>query len=136
MTRPAASISTRTRKFVFLAALGVLLGCATAIAAEARFKIVQRAYDNFLLDNRNHYLSCQDLPPKREVERIVGQHQNVIEQIERVAPGSVGVEIDDTTCPARADLLIWYGTHQQRVAIEKIIGADTFFGVPYRLQNR
>jgi hypothetical protein len=136
MTHPAASRRNRSRKFVFLAILGVLLGCATAIAAEARFKVAQRAYDNFALDNRNHYLSCQDLPFKSEVERIVGQHQDTIEQIEQVAPGSVGVEIDDISCPARADLLIWYGTHQERVAIEKIIGADTFFGVPYRLQNR
>jgi hypothetical protein len=66
----------------------------------------------------------------------VEQHEEVIQQIRQVAPGFVGVEIDSSTCDGKADLLIWYGTHQQRIAIEKIIGDNIFFGIPYRLQNR
>jgi hypothetical protein len=110
--------------------------CAVGLVGEAQFKILRRAYDNYVLDNQNHYLACEDLPTSVEVERIVEQHQDVIQQIERVAPGFVGVEIDASTCEGRADLLIWYGSHQQRTEIEKIIDADTFFGIPYRLQNR
>ena len=110
--------------------------CAIATMVELQFKVLRRAYDYFILDNRNHYLSCQDLPPRIEVERIMEQHSDVIQQIQRVAPGFVGVEIDSLTCEGKADLLIWYGTHQQRVAIEQIIAGDTFFGIPYRLQNR
>lgn len=97
---------------------------------------MQRGYDNFILDNRNHYLSCNDLPTKGEVERIVEQHEDAIQKIQQIAPGFVGVEIDSLTCEGKADLLIWYGTHQQRLTIEEIIAGDTFFGVPYRLQNR
>lgn len=124
------------RKKILLLVIGLLLSCTLAIIVEPRFNIAQRGYDNFVLDNRNHYLSCRDLPAKIEVERVVEQHWDVIQQIEQVAPGFVGVEIDTSICNGKADLLIWYGTHQQRIGIEKIIGADTFFGIPYRLQNR
>lgn len=113
--------------------IGLLLVCAMV---EWQFNIVRGAYDNFVMDNRNHYLSCNELPTKLEVEKIVEEHQDVIGQIEQVAPGFVGVEIDSLTCEGKADLLIWYGTHEQRIDIEKIIAADTFFEIPYRLQNR
>ena len=121
---------------IVLLLVGLLIICMTAVAVETRLKVIQRAYDNFVLDNRNHYLSCQDLPTKIEVERIIAQHRDVVRQIQEVAPGFVGVEIDSLTCEGQADLLIWYGSHQQRVAIEEIIASDTFFGIPYRLQNR
>jgi hypothetical protein len=129
-------MKSKLPKNIFLPVIGLLLVCALATVVEMRFKIMQRGYDHFVLDNRNHYLPCQDLPAKIEVERIVAQHADVIQQIQQVAPGSVGIEIDSLTCEGKADLLIWYGTHPQRIAIEKIISADTFFGVPYRLQNR
>lgn len=56
-------------------------------------------------------------------------------QIEQVNPGLVGVEIDHP-CPSHADIVFWYASHQDRLAIEEFIGGDTFFGIPYRLQNR
>ncbi len=128
-------MKSNLRKSIYLLIIGVVLICAAIIIVEAHSKLLQRAYDNYVLDNRNHYLSCQDLPTETEAERIVEQHHDLIQQIRAVAPGLVGVEIE-TACSGKADLLIWYGTHQQRLAIEKIIGGDTFFGIPYRLQNR
>ena len=130
------SMKNKPRKNALLLLIVLLLTCMTAMFIETRFKVLQRGYDHFIMDNRNHYLSCQDLPAKIEVERIVEQHRDVIQRIQQVAPGFVGVEIDSLTCEGKADLLIWYGTHQQRVAIEQIIAGDTFFGIPYRLQNR
>ena len=35
----------------------------------------------------------------------------------------------------KGDIEISYPSHKDRVIIEKIIGADTFFGIPYRLRN-
>jgi hypothetical protein len=130
------SMKNKLRKNISLLMIGLFLACALTTLVEMQFKVLRRGYDQFVLDNRNHYLSCQGLPPKIKVERIVEQHQDVIQQIGQVAPGFVGVEIDSLTCEGKADLLIWYGTHQQRVAIEEIIADDTFFGIPYRLQNR
>ena len=116
--------------------IGFFLLCALGILLETRFRLVQRGYDNFILDNRNHYLSCEDLPATADVEIIVEQHRDIMQQIRDVAPDFVDVEVDSATCEGKADLLIRYGTHQQRIAIEEIIGGDTFFGIPYRLQNR
>ena len=129
-------MKNKLHRNIFLQVIGLLLICALAIFVEMQFKIVQRGYDNFVLDNRNHYLPCQDLPTKIEVERIVAQHEEIIQQIQQIAPGFIGIEIDSSNCEGKADLLIWYGTHEQRIAIEKIINGDTFFGMPYRLQNR
>ena len=126
-------MKNRLWKNVSILAIGLLLVCAIA---QWQLKVIQRAYDQFVLDNRNHYLSCNDLPTKLEVQRIVDRHRDVIQEIEQIAPGFVGIEIDTLICQGKADLLIWYGTHEQRIAIEEIIGGDTFFGSPYRLQNR
>ena len=112
-------MKNKLQRDAFLLMIGVVLTCVTATILEARFKVLQRGYDHFVLDNRDHYLSCQDLPTKVEVENIVEQYKDVIQQIEQVAPGFVGIEIDSLTCDGKADLLIWYGTHQQRIAIEK-----------------
>jgi Holliday junction resolvasome RuvABC endonuclease subunit len=116
--------------------LVILIACLGVIAIESQIKIVHRIYDNFVLDNKNHYLPCEELPTEADVSRIVEQHRDKIRAIEQVNPGFVGVEIDTFTCPGQADLVIWYASHQNRLAIEEIIGGDTFFGVPYRLQNR
>ena len=127
--------NSRLRK-VLLLLFWLSLSCAIATLIETRFHVTQRGYDNFILDNRNHYLPCEDLPTKAEVERVMKQHADIVQQIQQIAPGFTGVEIDAVTCEGKADLLIWYGTHQQRIAVEEAIGAETFFGIPYRLQNR
>jgi hypothetical protein len=88
------------------------------------------------MDNENHYLPCDKLPTESEVRAIVQQHQDIIQAIEQVNPGLVGVDVDSLTCPGKADLVIWYASHQNRLEIKTIIGNDRFFGVPYRLQNR
>jgi hypothetical protein len=71
-----------------------------------------------------------------EVRRVMEAHQDVIVRIEQINPGFIGVEVDTTTCAGKADIIFWYGTHQDRVLIESIIGDDTFYGVPYRLRNQ
>lgn len=125
-----------SRRNIILLMVGLLIICLIAVALETQFKGIQRAYDELVLDNRNHYLSCQELPTKLEVERTLEQHKDIVQKIEQIAPGFVGVEMGSLSCRGKADLLIWYGTHQQRIAIEKIVDGDTFFGIPYRLQNR
>lgn len=127
----------RRRRGVVLAMviLVALAACVIVALVEPQTKFIRRLVDDALYDNRNHYLPCEQLPPLAEVERVLEEHQDVIRQIEAVNPGLVGVDV--TTCGAgHADLTFWYATHQDRVAIEQIIGSDTFFGVPYNLNNR
>ena len=75
-------------------------------------------------------------PTEAIIRQIVHDNQATVLEIEGVNPGLVGVDIETTSCPGKADLIIWYTSHQDRLAIEGIIGNDTFFGVPFRLQNR
>jgi hypothetical protein len=110
--------------------------CLGAFVLEAQAKILRRAIDDLVYDNWNHYLPCEKMPAEPEVRRVMAEHPEIIQQIEQVNPGQVGVEIDPSTCPGKADLVIWYASHLNRLAIEEIIAGETFFGIPYRLQNR
>ena len=123
-------ISTR-----LMAVLALIL-CVGLWIIEIQTRFLRRTYDNLVLDNRNHYLPCEQLPPEANVKQVMETHQDVIEKIKQVTPGFVGVEMDTSTCPGKADIIFWYGTHQDRLLIESIISDDTFYGIPYRLRNQ
>jgi len=130
------SKSVQFAKISVILILAIVVACGCIFVIEAQTKIVRRAYDNFILDNENHYLPCEKLPTETEVSKVIQEHQDMIRAIEQVNPGLVGVDMDTMTCSGKADLIIWYATHQDRVEIKRLIGEDTFFGVPYRMQNR
>ncbi len=123
-----------SRIIIFLLLLFTL--CIIVILIEAQTNSIRRIFDDFIYDNQNHYLSCEKLPNKAEVAKIIAEHQDVIRDIEAVNPGLVGVEIDTTACQGKADIIFWYASHENRLAIQEIIADETFFGIPYRLQNR
>ena len=123
-------------RFVLAALLLTLILGAGIWIMEAQTKFLRRTYDEIVLDNRNHYLSCAQLPTEVEVRHVMEEHQQTIKRINQINPGFVGMEIDSSTCPGKADILFWYGTHQDRLRIEEIIAGETFYGIPYRLQNR
>lgn len=114
----------------------ILILCVGIWILEAQTKFLRRTYDELVLDNRNHYLACEQLPSEAEVTQVMEDHQDALKKIEQVDPGFVGVEMDASTCPGKADILFWYGSHEDRLRIEDIIAGKTFYGVPYRLQNR
>lgn len=121
-------------KFLLLGVLIFLL--LAAVVAESQTKFIRRFYDNVVMDNRNHYLSCDRLPTITKVTDVVEKHKDTIEQIEQIHPGQIGLEVDSFSCPGKADIIIWYASHEDRIKIEQIINDETFFGIPYRLQNR
>ena len=110
------------------------LCCATAVFL-VRGHVLGRLYNDVVLDNYDHFLPCEKLPTSAKVNRILDEHEDVLEAIRDVNPGFIFVEIDDHTCPGRADIIISFATHQDRLAIEEILGGHTFFGVPCRLRN-
>ena len=128
-------IKNLTRSIISVLAI-VLILCVGILIFESQTKFFRKTYDEFVLDNRNHYLSCKQLPLEDEVRLVMEAHQDVIEKIENINPGFVGVEIDSSTCPGKADIIFWYGTHHDRLQIESIIGDDTFYGIAYRLRNQ
>jgi hypothetical protein len=131
-----SSLTARVRSGGLILAVLACAACLALLIVEARTRSIRRFMDDVIYDNRSHYLPCEKLPEFSYVESVAAGHRDVIQQIEQINPGNVGVEIDATTCPGKADLLIWYGSHADRLSIEAILGADTFFGIPYRLQNR
>jgi hypothetical protein len=127
---------SKSRRIIASILLLMAAVCLGAIAIESQTRIIRRSYDNLVLDNRNHYVPCEKLPTEAEARAILQQHQDIVQAIEQVNPGHVGVDVDSSACPGKADLLIWYASHQNRLTIEAIIGGDIFLGIPYRLQNR
>ena len=123
------------RSTLTLLALSSIL-CMGLLIYESQTKFFRKTYDEVVLDNRNHYLSCEQLPSESEARRVMEAHQDIIEKIEQINPGFVGVEMDTSACPGKADIIFWYGTHQDRLLIEGIIADDTFYGIPYRLINQ
>ena len=123
-------------RFVFIVLLWTLVLCMGIWILEVQTKFIRKTYDEVILDNRNHYLSCEQLPTDAEVRQVLDQHRDLIKKIEQIHPGSVGVEMDTSVCPGKADLIFWYGTHNERLLIEDMIAGERFYGIPYRLQNR
>ena len=115
--------------------LTVCVLCGATAAFLSRGNVLGRLYNDIVLDNHDHFLPCEGLPTSTEVNRIVDEHEDVLKAIKDINPGHIFVEIDDYTCPGRADIIISYATHKDRLAIEEIIGGHTFFGVPCRFRN-
>ena len=125
----------KSYRIAFLIVILILLCIAGTVLAESQVHVFQRLWDDIILDNRNIYLSCDKLPTVEMVEQAMAEHDDTIQAIEAVNPGMVQVMIDTMVCPGRAALWIQYPSHQDRVAIERLIGGDLFYGIPYRLQN-
>jgi hypothetical protein len=125
----------RARVRIFTVVVVLVVACVGILFVEAQTKTMRRWIDDVIYDNRNHNLLCEQLPSVSEVEKVLEEHHNVIQQIEAVNPGFVGIEVN--TCgTGNADITFWYGSHQDRIVIEQIIGGASFFGTPYNLQNR
>lgn len=120
---------------IFTAVVVLVAACVGVLILEAQTKMMRRWIDDVIYDNQNHYLDCEQLPSRAKVMKVLEEHHDVIQQIEAVNPGFVGIEVN--TCDLEnADITFWYGSHQDRIVIEQIIGGDRFFGVPYNLHNR
>ena len=113
----------------------LLAACCGAVFFLARSHVLAGLYNEIVLDNYDHFLPCEKLPTAAEVHRILEANQETVEAIKAVNPGFVWVEVDESSCPGRADMVIYYAGHQDRLAIEKILGGHTFYGVPCRFRN-
>ena len=122
------------KKRLYLIVIGLLILAGLFICFRTHF--LRRMVDDMLYDNYNHYLACEDLPQKDEIEQTLAEHTDIIDQIRLISP-DVDISIDDMLChdSDHSDLVISYASHSQRVAVEDIIGGKTFFGIPVRWRN-
>jgi hypothetical protein len=118
---------------VVLAVLAVSALCLVAGPPVAR-RAVAQFYER-TLGNREHLLGCADLPTTEDVEQTLLGHQDTADRIKRVNPGHTVIYVDTSRCPGKADIVILFATVEDSRAIRRIIGGDTFFGMPYRMYN-
>ncbi|MFX1535835.1 MAG: hypothetical protein ACFFDI_16595 [Promethearchaeota archaeon] len=104
----------------------LVVGCIIIISGGVFVYSIYRTYV--------YGIPCEELPNIEEVRRIVQEHQDKIEEIENTSPGNVWVEINER-CEGKGELFIYYDTIATRNKIIDIIGAETFYGVPYRMFN-
>ncbi len=123
---------TKQRLSIILLSLSLLV-----VISEKKVHLIARLYDDWILDNKNHYVPCDKLPDKKMVERVMKEQQAKIKEIENIAPDRIFISMGDggRNCENKADIVIYYGSHNQRKQIKKIIGGNTFFGIPYRLKT-
>lgn len=115
--------------------LAVAVAVIVGIGVECTTHLFTNALSSIVYDNRKHGVGCEGLPSLSEVERIVQEHQEVIEEIRNINPGFIRVEIaSPARCPEKGEIYIEYASHKDRVRIEELIG-ETFFGVPWRGVN-
>ena len=123
----------------FLMIVGILIGVS-------QFPNTFWGYWNeFVLNNRDHFASCDELPTINQVSTVLNIHQRLVEQIEAINPEKVFVSMGTSPfhyvnqvveCPGKADLLITYVSSEDKTAIEKILRLEEFSILPYRMRNR
>lgn len=124
-----------------------------------------RLYTDKILDNREHYISCQGLPTVAEVEKVVSEHRPELEQLVKkiskeyadvdVAPQVVWEtersELTDRFPDGRSSFNITWGEQEckgnsrgdikvwyMKHKDREVIEktwGNTFYGIPYRGQN-
>lgn len=126
------------KKFKIITLSFVLL-TALLVAQEFKLHLLGRVWNEFVLDNYDHYLSCDELPTKEYVQSVLEANQELVDRIQKIdsAYNSVFVSMgnEDSHCPDKADVIIYYGGHPDRVQIEEILGGKKFLGIPVRFRN-
>ncbi len=92
-------------------------------------------YREQVLGNREHNVACKDLPTRAAADEILRTHHDMVKRITQLREdGSISIELAEP-CPGRADLVIYYPSAAARSQIEGLIGAESFYGIPFRLVN-
>ena len=125
------------RVFKVLLPLAGLLIIAGIIYWAANFRPIKIAWASWVLDSRQHYLSCEDLPFYPQVEKVLAQHQDMVDKLKQL--GASKISGNEIRCPSfdgsyyfvKGDIEIDYHSRSERKAIENLLGG-TFFGIPYR----
>ena len=122
----------------FLITLSIIISIVVVfILAEFKWHLMRSAYDRYVLDNKISYLSCEEMPLRTEIADVLNAHQKEVNAITRIG-GVVELGIEDkngAVCADRGKLVIRYGGDNQKRMIEKTIGSNKFFGIPYDLIN-
>jgi hypothetical protein len=74
--------------------------------------------------------------PANGPERELDEYADLVAAIRQVAPDEVIIEPDTQRCgDDRAEILITYGSHDQRIRIQALLAKAGFGDVPVSLRN-
>ena len=105
------------------------------VVLESRFHMVGKLYNSFILDNYNHYLTCDELPDRNYVEKVLAENTDLVDRLYGAGANGIGTGDLEISCENTADIIIFYNGHAGKIAIEKLLGDHTFKGIPVRLKN-
>lgn len=146
-----------------LLAIGILILVVLFGIGFSLWPNVLRTWNSLVMDNRQHDVSCENLPNIDEVEKTVLAHKDTVDELisevakrygdEEIVPfwdkarnsvrdrdqGFVvelnwGQNTKECKDPTKGDILVIYMSHRDREIIEEILG-PTFFGIPYQGMN-
>lgn len=103
---------------------------------------VKIAWASVILNNREHFLSCEQLPFFPEVEKAFREHQDAAEKVTAIA-GVVDFSPQKIKCTnfqggiefIKGQALLKYKSRSARGQAESLIGKD-FFRMPYRGESQ
>jgi hypothetical protein len=124
----------------FRRAVVILVGAVAAIIVAGfislRLVPVQRLIEDKLYDSVPSFSSCERLPSASMVRKELEKHAELVAAIRQVAPDEVVIEPDTQRCgDDRAEILISYGSHDQRIRIQALLAKEGFGDVPVSLRN-
>jgi hypothetical protein len=117
-----------------LAVAVVVLATAVVTVAGLNSRRLELVWEEVVLDSRSTRIPCSQRPPAAEARLVLAQHGDLVRRIQAVDQ-SVFVSLEESGCPGRGTLVIYYGDHRHHKQIERLIGGETFFGVPTSLRN-
>ena len=150
------------KKQIYIIFIATLLSLILLLSViESRTHSFGKLWDKYILDNRNHYLICDEMPSVEYINQVVEQNKDIMEEIiievggnyreEEVIPfwqensvqdaegfnisiswGELSARCENT---GKGDILFTYISSRDREVIEKYIQDDTFFGIPFRMRN-
>jgi hypothetical protein len=112
----------------------LLLAAVTVTVGALNHRRLAAVWEDVALDSRSTQVPCGQRPPVAEARRVLVQHRELVRRIEAVDQ-SVSVALDEAACPGRGTLAIDYGAHRHRERIQRLLGGETLFGIPYSLHN-
>lgn len=116
--------------------LGVAVGITLVGVILLRLQPVQRLIQDKLYDNVPSFAACDRLPSVSGAQRALDGHADLVAVIRRVAPDEVTIEPSTQRCgDDRAEILITYGSHDQRIRIQALLAKGWFGDVPVSLRN-
>jgi hypothetical protein len=100
---------------------------------------IKIAWSSMVLDNKENFLPCKQMPSISEVKNVFNNNQQLLENVID-NPGAVTIEegstaslgMDQWKCEGKADILFVVGGYSERKRIEKQFG-ESVFGIPYRI---